>query len=239
MNNYQIIIDEEKVKNFISWLPALKENETYYFCLFARTKYAKNIDGSNKFPHIKSDKNQLKRFVSTPDRAIQKIKQLECEIGSYLTKDGEFIPQESLALYVNINPRSQKKATFRLMKRIIDILECQGKNYNIHAESISALQKSKARTFRVDFDIDTKEIDLSLLETVLPQDSYDILETRGGYHVLVDAKSINGKQYKNWYQNIHKLYEVDQSGDQMIPVPGTYQGGFVPKFIKLKEEIVI
>ena len=34
-----------------------------------------------------------------------------------------------------------------------------------------------------------------------------------------------------WHQRIQELYNVDQSGDQMIPMPGTYQGGFIPKFI--------
>ena len=36
---------------------------------------------------------------------------------------------------------------------------------------------------------------------------------------------------KNWYPDIVKKYPVDQTGDNMIPVPYCVQGGFSPKFI--------
>jgi len=35
---------------------------------------------------------------------------------------------------------------------------------------------------------------------------------------------------KQWYQTIKNKFDVDQSGDNMIPIPGTFQGGFTPKF---------
>jgi len=35
----------------------------------------------------------------------------------------------------------------------------------------------------------------------------------------------------DWYKRISKLYPVDQANDQLLPVVGACQGGFVPKFI--------
>ncbi|MEZ4984644.1 MAG: hypothetical protein R2795_06365 [Saprospiraceae bacterium] len=39
---------------------------------------------------------------------------------------------------------------------------------------------------------------------------------------------------KNWYQKIHAQYPVDQSGDQLLPVIGAFQGGFVKKGENIK-----
>jgi hypothetical protein len=233
--NYQVITDEALLNEFIqSFLKPCSPDETYYCCLFARSKYAKNEDGSNKFPHIKTDKAQLKRFLATPDTLLNKIKQLEVPFGAYLTKDGEPVPQEALALYITPNKRSQRKAMFKLMKRLIDIQECEGRGFNVNAEAISAVQKSKSKTDWVDFDIDSKDVDLNELKNILPLGSYKILETRGGYHIMVDPEKIDKTNApRQWYNMISQKFTVDQTGDNMIPVVGTHQGGFTPKFIDI------
>lgn len=225
--NYQIIADEKELINFIDWLPELQENEKYYISLFARKKYCKEEIKSN-------DKTQLKRFTSSKERLIDKIRQLEIPIGAWKLKNG-IAPQESLALYISLNPRCMKKATVLMGKKCWDLME--SKNYNLHAEALSCIQKSKSRTCYVDFDIDDKSIDLDeeWLNSEIGKNNYKILETRGGYHIIVNpenASNYRSKFFKdkNWYQKIQKKYPVDQSGDQLLPVVGTYQGGFIPKF---------
>lgn len=236
--NYSIIKDEKLFKDFLNWLPELKEDECYYLCLFARSKYAKNEDGSNKFPHIKTDKAQLKRItVHKKSLMFEKVKQMECKFGAYKTKDGEDIPQEALALYITPNPRNQRKAMFNLIKRIADIQIANATGYNIHAEAMSAIQKSKSRTCFVDFDVDfpeDKSIDLvelkPFIEERIGKVGISYLRTRGGYHVLVNPDKIELQYQKSWYKEIIKHPFIDIKGDCMIPVPGATQGNFIPHF---------
>jgi hypothetical protein len=43
MENYKIILNEQKLKEFIYWLPELQNNEQYYVSLFARKKYCSSL----------------------------------------------------------------------------------------------------------------------------------------------------------------------------------------------------
>ncbi|MFW6220032.1 MAG: hypothetical protein ACOC33_04255, partial [bacterium] len=161
--NYQIIVNEDQLRNFINWLPDLGENEKYFVSLFARKKYYNALIKSN-------DKTQLKRFTSNKEKLFDKIKQLECEFGSYKLRNIP-APQESLVLYINPNPRDMKKATFGLIKKCIDLIECGGNGYNIHAEALSCIQRSKSKSHFCDFDIDSKDIDLKKMEDILPKET--------------------------------------------------------------------
>ena len=218
--NYKIITDEAKFKLFIDWLPNLKEGEKFYVSLFARKKYAKD-------QVLSSDKAQLKRFLATKENLYDKVKQLECEVDSYKLKTGS-APQESLALYISPNPRSMRKATFQVIKKAADLIQNDNIGYNIHAETLSCIQRCKGTSHFCDFDIDTKEVDLTKMFDILPRNAYSVLETRGGYHILVHTWEAPKTK---WHKHIIEAFDVDQVGDQLIPVAGCTQGGFTPYFL--------
>lgn len=219
--NYKIIKNERALREFIEWLPDLQEDEKYYLSLFARKKYCENIIKSN-------DKTQLKRFVSNKERMYDKIKQLECEVGAYKLKDTP-VPQQSLVLYITPNPRNMLAATHEIIIKAAVLLKNKSHNYNIHAETMSCIQRSKSKSYFCDFDIDDKTVDLDFLLKILPRNTFEIVETRGGYHVLVNTR-LAPKDIK-WHQIIRDTFPVDQVGDQLLPVPGCTQGGFTPRFI--------
>lgn len=218
--NYEIIRDEKKLREFIEWLPELNENEKYFVCLFARKKYCKDKIKSN-------DKTQLKRFVSNKEKLFDKIKQLECAVGSYKLKTID-APPESLVLYINPNPRDMKKAAFHLVRKCMDLMQSNDRYFNIHAEALSCIQRSKSKSYFCDFDIDSKDIDLNKLNDILPREAYNIIETRGGYHLLVKTRVAPKTK---WHVDIRKIFNVDQVGDQLIPVCGCCQGDFMPKLL--------
>lgn len=227
--NYKIITDEEKLREFIDWLPELERNETFYVSLFARSKYCKGI------AHIRSDKAQLKRFTSNKSRLFYKLKQLECEVGSYRQKDNP-IPQEALAVYISPSPRDFERATKQSLKKFAELITTQYNGYNPHQEVMSEIQKARGRKLIMDFDfdIDKSQIEPTIhkVKEVLTDDMFDVIETRGGIHVLVKLDNITDDIKKIWYKHISSIDGADQAGDCMLPIVGTYQGGFTPKFIK-------
>lgn len=245
--NYEIVKDETALKEFISWLPELKDDEIFYVCLFARKKYSPELKQS-----AKTDKSQLKRFTSKKDHLFNKLKQLECPLGSYTFKD-TIAPQESLAVYISVNPRNMRTATKNSLIKLADLVTRNYNGWNVHQEVISEIQKAKSETRFVDFDFDVPETSNTefcgvnvnkktvhdVLLLTLPQfvnwNAVNIIETRGGFHVLVQPDKVEDKYRKTWYLNIKGIAVgdcvVDQAGDIMLPVVGCTQGNFIPKFI--------
>ncbi len=222
---YNIIKDPALLREFIDWLPTLREGEKFYCCLFARKKYLP--------AHLKSnDKSQLRRFLSDKDRLFNKIEQLEAKFGAYEVK-GEAAPQDSLVLYINPNPRGLKAATFNSIIKLTESLKNQVPNLNPHQEVMSAIQKSIGQKVYLDFDIDDKYFDLNRLEGIINRDALSIVQTRGGYHVLVKLAAVHEEFKSTFYKKMLAL-GVDQTGDQLLPVPGCTQGGFMPRFVDLK-----
>ena len=224
--NYTIITDENKLKEFISWLPELKNGETYYYCLFGRNKY-------DTTSTLKADKQQLKRGTSNKEFLFEKIKQLEINVGSYYQKHNP-IPQEALALYITPNPRSYEKAAKESLKKFADLVTKPYNGYNPHQEVLSQIQVACSRKIYFDLDFDYTTIDemKPLIEDKINKECLTYIQTRGGFHLLVEIEKIGKEYIKNWYNNLTILPNCDVRGDNLLPVVGCYQGGFTPKLIK-------
>lgn len=224
--NYQIIKDETLLREFIAWLPDLQNNETYYVCLFARNKYSKEIT------HIKTDSAQINRFVASKEHIFERIKQMECEAGSYFQKQKP-IPQEALALYINPNPRNMEKAAKNSLVKLADLITKPYSGYNPHQVVMSEIHKATSRKIYLDLDFDEVETEAVLAEVAkyINMNCVRILKTRGGLHLLVELAKIDKSFEKTWHKNITQIAGCDLKGDNMIPVAGCTQGNFIPHFL--------
>lgn len=232
---YQIIKDMAELERYVDQLPDLGEGFKYYISLFARKKYG-GTEG------LKSDKAQLKRCVASKDMIIKKIKQMEIPLGCY-DIDGLVINQESLVVYISANPRDMHKAgvetAIELTKKGLrgDTIK------NPQAEALSQMQvHGKKIYFNVDLDIvEGKELPYEELRdylfNIVNLNACNIIQTRGGYHLLINVNELGDRVKKTWYNDFRRgdalgRFTVDLSnGDGMLPLPGCVQAEFIPRML--------
>lgn len=238
--NYEIIKNPEELKAFIDWLPELTDKNKYYVSLFARNKY-------NGTPGLKADKQQLKRFLTCKKRMFNKIQQLEVKKGLYMVGDIE-INEESLALYISLNPRNMIGSTAEFKFQLAEA-EKNGKVIdNISDFGMNVIQNTSVKG-RGDWDLDLTKLGLLVdrgimlesvkenLSEIINLDAVAILETHGGFHLLIDAKLVAPEFQKTWFQKVcslgNKFYKIQKNNSDLIPVPGCIQGGRYPKMRSL------
>lgn len=229
---YEIIADENLLKDFISWLPDLKEGECYYFSLQAKKKYCELLN------RVESDRQQVYRFIcNSKDDILGKIQRLEVPWGIYTRRDVK-IPNEALALYVTINPRSHITAGKNMLKLLADKV-CEGvyQGFNLHQIALTEIHKAQSRKVFMDFDFDISNDEESLSKvkkqvlSYINSDCVSFMHTRGGMHIIIELSKVDKQYEKTWYKNITSIEGLDsKSNHNLTPVVGCYQGGFIPYF---------
>jgi hypothetical protein len=235
--NYKIVKDEKEFNRFLQWLPELEDGQKFYFSLFARKKFGAT-EG------LKADKGQLKRFTASKEQALNKIKKLEVELGSYEV-DGVKVNQDSLVLYVTPNPRDMHKAGLKTAKELVSMMADGRTIYNPQSVALNQIQVTGVKKY-FDIDLDFKEgkglsleslynliLDNNLINSLAV--SGNIIKTRGGFHILVELDKISESYKKKWFTNFSQLkddrFTITMNNDNMIPVPGCVQSDFIPKLV--------
>lgn len=224
-----------ELRSFISSLPELGEGQIYYLTLLSRSKY---YNGDRNIP----DKYGVKRFTSTKKNLFNNISLLDIKGDYRYHGDGTIIPEETLSLYMYVNPRSERDSIKNIFLKLFDVQYTNKKlKGGLITQAMNSLSTSQATKDYVGFDFDVSE-DMDKenlkgylqcnLELILPRGSYDLVETRGGFHILVKPKLIDPRgPNKLWHSKLNNFTGRDINGDMMVPIPGCIQGGFVPKFI--------
>jgi hypothetical protein len=145
------------------------------------------------------------------------------------------MPSEALALYITPNPRSHILATKEAIKMMADYLTSKYNGYRLDQDVISCIQRNCSRKVYFDLDFDGVNLTDTVAQIVqhINADCLKVLETRGGFHVLVKLSDIDSKYKRSWYNSITSLAGVDVRGDNLVPVPGCTQGMFTPRFVPI------
>lgn len=226
--HYQIIKNELAVRDFAAWLPPLVDDECYYIELFCRRKYDQTMPQSKTY-------NLTRRIVTNPDSLVNSLRMMEVPLGAYNLR-GVGVSQESLAVYISTNPRCRKKATFNLIKTLVDKVQ-NNAELRPHSAALTEIHRAKSRANFVTFDID---VDNPLIKAnseqfdqvieLVGREAVSLIKTRGGYHLLVEPKKVVS-EIKNWHPRIVEITQPDQTGDILSPIPGCVQGGHTVQMV--------
>lgn len=238
MSNYSFIHDKEQIDRFQKLVyNNFEQGQLHQVCIFARKKYGANVkNGSFTFHNLIVDK------ASTSDTLYRNIRKLEIPDDCYLDDIGNPFPSSCLAVYSTLAPRDGHLVIQKMYEMYFDKMKesLVNKIYPQIAfkkELRSAIGKSmlkeKERSL-IQFDVDTKEKEAItrfidwLKEKEIPVVA--IVETHGGYHFIIDRKQVPNKSQGDLSQFKHAEISLVNSS-YLIPVPGTFQGGFPVRFV--------
>ena len=180
-------------------------------------------------------RSQIKRFITKKKFLKDKIRALECKIGTF-TEKGNPIPSNCFAFYITPNPRNLHKAGINVIKKSADLLS-RGQGLNPYKIALNCIQTCTGTKKYFDIDTDVKNNYHIQLEGDIHNDlfkfSYEFVKTRGGGHLLINLQDPDLS--KRWYQEVESFlqcldYVQDfQMNNDLCPLPGTCQGNYIPK----------
>lgn len=243
--HYNILIDLDEFNRFVSIiLPDLQNDEQFYCSLLARNKWNKESDIGSKV--------QLKRFTSGKEFLVQKLTQLETKMDSYQDKNKP-VPQENLGVYIMPNPRNLFNAGQDLIGQISKNTKKRVYHMNPQSMALSCIQENCSRNIYYDLDVDLLNLEykhhyLDLLSFSLGEiglvhnKDFFIIETKNGYHFLLNISKVVLKIGNSWFKKIESIIQIinkidedhvniEMNADNLLPIPGCTQGGFVPKLL--------
>ncbi len=227
--NYKLIMDEQKLNEFIALLPELKENESYFIILIARRKW-------NKVAEIPATIKLKRESVLSKSKIIKTIKNWQLELGTF-EYNNLIIEPENLGVYLAYNPKNQLKACYTLIEKCLEKIKNNYVGINVKSIANDAIQVSSGTKNFLDIDVDIKNDEklnyiIEDIKKCLGLDKELILiKTRGGFHCLVPTKNLNG----NWHSKIIELNyksDINIMSDDLVPLVGCRQGDYIPFIIK-------
>jgi hypothetical protein len=257
---YSFLKDEAQLELFLTELKktwSLEKDEVIFLALMVRNKY---LTAEEKLTIDLTRANIVNRqIVDTLDLSSVKraLHKMEVGEGVYLDKSGNQIPEQCLIPYFTYNPVSPVEAFAKTQKQFVDYLmeldNRQGEKSNTYSRLQridraywTNLQHSFSRKMLLDFDFDLpdREVGFKLTDSFMESlrshgaETFRV-QTRSGFHVLVNRKTIN-YNYTVDLATLSKLaeanfgpakatkeskpvWEIEKNENEGLPLPGTMQ----------------
>lgn len=242
---HKFIHDEEQVRKFHDLLAPLKEDESYFVALGVRTKY---MTKEERKAICAADKMMARKLVKNSDfkTYLRVLKSFEIPEDGYTSVTNETLPANVLAIYGNVNSSSGKLAYQHFNTEVTKLLvDGKDKRFSGLDSVLMTAYQTKATVTRklIDIDCDVPKEGLETVKLFVKEfknkgaEVY-VVQTRGGYHILVDKNTIkfNYNETISIYDEVVKTKfghaEVMYNKDGAVPIPGTIQCGFKVKFVE-------
>ena len=254
---YNFIYDENEIKSFFQKHIKPFQSSSYLSFLIlptARRKY---------FPELSTSQTVLRscdfpcNSNNDENRFVLILRRLQIQQGSYKDKkSGKELPSEAFAIYLTVDPLNEIRAYNKLQKQMADRFEklisnvlfkessadCdmtdnQPTNLNLESVYKSCLHSCPEKGFKK-LDVDSKDDDnINKLKALFVENDITphlIVETKGGYHVILNTQKLSSESQKNLYvfstQNKNWM-SIEKTGC-LVAIPGTLQAGFRVKMVE-------
>ncbi len=246
-----LIYDELELEKFHKLLPPLEADEVYFLSLSARNKYLNEEERA--FYDLGRSEMFARKLVkdSTFEKYLRAIRSYEIQSG-WEGRGGKILPDKCLIVYANINTCSGKKALQEFYSKSNEILfnlannpEAYEKLRYLDTDLLNCYQRATGTSKWIDVDFDAPDRDFLLrqvfeflTELRINKVEFKVIETRSGYHVLLNRDTLK----YNYTRIVSQLdaeakfvykdkAEVTRNSNSMVPAAGCLQGGFKVKFL--------
>lgn len=249
----QLIYDEKEVERFHSILPPLQNDEVHFVSMSARNKY---LTPEERVSYDLGRSEMMGREIVKSDEFFHYLRTLRSYEHPWYGRGGHELPSKCLICYANINNSSAKSALKEFYSKSNELLFNLG-NDKEAAENLRGMdtilmncyQRARGTRAYVDIDIDAPDEQFSLYAmTKLRREltargvQVYVIHTHSGYHVLLNRKTLSfnyNTVVDELQQEALGLFdekaEVVRNSNDMVPIPGTLQGGFEVRFVDFKE----
>lgn len=185
------------------------------------------------------------------DDFVRTLRRYNVDDGVFVDSSGASVPREAIVLYMTVNPMDEMRAYNKLQQllneRLLDMARgASTPPFNVYKTYKSTLHQCPVAKF-VKYDVDTKdESKIGALRALARERNIKfhlVVETRGGYHVVISnefgyEKSKEGNKARELFSNFiaeNKAWVTKEESGAQIVVPGTLQGGYLTRIVDWNE----